>query len=99
MTAHYPPESPLPTLFRHRPRPAPQQGDPDDVSYVLDITLVDTLGAPLSGAEISLINNNNGVPSARYSDGSGFTNHAMLGRAEDLITFQTNGYKVYEARK
>jgi hypothetical protein len=94
MTHHAPP---LPVLFRHPPRPAPRQGDPDDVSYALDITLVDTLGAPISGAEISLVNNNNGVPSARYSDGSGFTNHGMLGRADDLITFQTNGYKVVAA--
>lgn len=94
---HHHPDTPLPKLFRHRPRPAPQQGDPDDVAYSLDITVVDTLGKPVSGAEVSLINNNNGVPSSRYSDGSGFTNHAMLGRTDDLVTIQSNGYKIVAA--
>lgn len=93
---HHHPDNPLPKLFRHPPRPAPQ-GDDEDVNYVLDITLVDTLGAPLPGAELSMINNNNGAPSSRYSDGTGFTNHALIGREDDLVTFQTNGYRIVAA--
>ena len=83
------PDPPLrPTLFRHPPRPAPRADDPDDVQYVLEISCVDTLGAPVSGVELSLINNNNGNPSSRYSDGSGYTNHGLTGRPDDLVTFQ-----------
>jgi hypothetical protein len=87
----------LPTLFKHPPRQAPRDGDPDDVHYVIEVTLVDTLGKPISGAEISLVNNNNGNPSSRYSDGSGYTNHGLTGRVDDLITFQTNGAKIVAA--
>jgi hypothetical protein len=87
-----PPSRPLSKLFKHPPRPAPH-GEPADVQYVLEITLVDTLGAPVAGAEISLVNNNNGNPSSRYSDGGGYTNHSLIGRPDDLVTFQLNGFK------
>jgi hypothetical protein len=95
----YPKEDrpPRPTLFKHPPRPAPRADDPDDVQYVLEITCVDTLGKPVSGVELSLINNNNGNPSSRYSDGGGYTNHGLTGRPDDLVTFQSNGWKLVGA--
>jgi len=96
MTTNYQ-RPPLPTLFRHPPRPAPQAGDPDDVHYVLEITCVDTTGKPVSGVELSLINNNNGTPSSRYSDGNGYCNHGVTGRPDDLVTFQSNGWKLVAA--
>lgn len=88
---------PRPSLFRHPPRPAPQAGDTADRSYVVELTAVDTLGAPVAGVELSAVNNNNGAPSSRYTDGNGYTNHTIIGRPDDLITIQTNGAKIVAA--
>lgn len=92
------PRPPLPKLLRRPPR-RPQGDDPDheDQTYILDVTCVDTSGNAVVGVELSLVNNNNGTPSSRYTDGGGFCNHAIIGRADDLITFQTNGAKIVAA--
>jgi hypothetical protein len=94
---HRPDPRPQPSLFRTPLRAAADSDDPSDVQYILELTVVDTLGNPVSGVELSMINNNNGNPSSRYSDGSGYTNHGLLGRPDDLLTFQTNGFKIVAA--
>lgn len=85
---------------RHFPRPPmPTRRAPDpkkDVAITLEITLASG-GEPLAGVECSIVNNNTGVPSARYTDGNGYTNHGVLGKAGDLITITTNGYDIVES--
>lgn len=79
----------------HPPRPQQRRGpDPaTDSSYILEVILM-AGDDPVAGAELSLVNNNNGQPSARYTDGNGYTNHGIMGQPGDLITFQLNGYAV-----
>lgn len=89
------PRPPLPKLLRRPPR-RPQSDDPDheDQTYVFDLTAVDPTGKPIVGVELSIVNNNTGVTSSRYTDGNGFANHAIVGRPDDLITYTTNGGKI-----
>ncbi len=59
---------------------------------ILEVTIVDSGGNPIGGAEVSIVNDLTGYVSSRYADGNGYTNHLLEGTAGTLCTFTTNGY-------
>lgn len=60
---------------------------------VLDVSVVDAKGAAMGNVEVTVVNVTNGRSDPRYTDGNGFTNHAIEGNAGDLCVITTNGVR------
>lgn len=59
---------------------------------ILEVTVLDASGHALPGVELTIVNNSTGLTSSRVTDGDGYSNHAVQGKAGQLCTFTTNGY-------